>query len=361
MKTDNTVNFPIQLNWKKICLIILGLDILVFLIIQIFKNNHSLTEKIYFKGLYPVISAIVSFISNIFLFSIQEIIIFLIILSIIFFFFFFLYLIIKKKISLKNAAIKFSMMFFLIFSILYIFFYLNWGFNYFRTGLMERKSFNKRLITQQNLKNLLLNSIKKVNKLYPYLKKYNIKDMNNSLEKNISKVVMKLDSQNVYSTPKIKYFISRILTILPVSGVSLPLFHEAHIAKDLFVSEIPFIAAHEKAHLKGYAGEAEANYIAYLTCIRSKLEYVRFSGYFSIIKYLYYSLNKNEKKYFRKLISSSVLNEFKKIRKRHSKKNKFIAKFQRKIYNTYLKANQVKGGTKNYSYVTKLILGYRLN
>lgn len=49
---------------------------------------------------------------------------------------------------------------------------------------------------------------------------------------------------------------------------------------------LPFTVAHEFAHQRGIARENEANFIAFLVCIRSEDPYIRYSGYMNMYEYL---------------------------------------------------------------------------
>ena len=54
-----------------------------------------------------------------------------------------------------------------------------------------------------------------------------------------------------------------------VDGMVDPFALEALANPDLLPWERPFVAAHEWAHLAGYAHEAEANFVGWLTCVRA--------------------------------------------------------------------------------------------
>ena len=53
---------------------------------------------------------------------------------------------------------------------------------------------------------------------------------------------------------------------------------------------LPFTVAHEFAHQRGIARENEANFIAFLVCIRSDDDYIRYSGYMNMYEYLWSAL-----------------------------------------------------------------------
>ena len=51
-----------------------------------------------------------------------------------------------------------------------------------------------------------------------------------------------------------------------IDGMTDPFFLEVIVNPDVLPFERPFVLAHEWAHLAGYADEAEANFVAWLTC-----------------------------------------------------------------------------------------------
>ena len=56
-----------------------------------------------------------------------------------------------------------------------------------------------------------------------------------------------------------------------IDGMTDPYFLEVIVNPDVLDFERPFVVAHEWAHLAGYSNEAEANFLAWLTCIKGRL------------------------------------------------------------------------------------------
>src|SRR5262249_60078411 len=63
-----------------------------------------------------------------------------------------------------------------------------------------------------------------------------------------------------------------------VDGMVNPFGLEVIANPDLLPYERPFVAAHEWAHLAGYADESEANFVGWLTCLRAR-EPEQYSGW----------------------------------------------------------------------------------
>jgi len=62
--------------------------------------------------------------------------------------------------------------------------------------------------------------------------------------------------------------LSRALAYLGISGIFVPFTGEANVNTTLPEWTLPFVAAHEIAHQRGFAREDEANYLAYASCSR---------------------------------------------------------------------------------------------
>lgn len=70
-----------------------------------------------------------------------------------------------------------------------------------------------------------------------------------------------------------------------IIGVYFPFTMEANYNTYTSTTYTPEVIAHELSHLKGYIYEDEANFIAYLACIRSDNNMLKYSGYLSVLNY----------------------------------------------------------------------------
>lgn len=69
-------------------------------------------------------------------------------------------------------------------------------------------------------------------------------------------------------------------------GIYFPFTLEANYNKDMYEVNLPDTLCHELAHLKGFILEDEANFIAYLACIKSDDADFIYSGAVSALKYI---------------------------------------------------------------------------
>ena len=75
-------------------------------------------------------------------------------------------------------------------------------------------------------------------------------------------------------------------TYTHISGVYTYYTGEANINTNFPDYTLPYTAAHEMAHQRGIAREDEANFVAFLVCIASDDEYIRYSGYLNLYDYV---------------------------------------------------------------------------
>lgn len=80
-----------------------------------------------------------------------------------------------------------------------------------------------------------------------------------------------------YAQPK-EMLLSPLMSKLGLWGIYCPFTFEAQVNTDIPGFMIPSTACHEMAHQRGFAREDEANYIAYLTCMRHPDPEFQYSG-----------------------------------------------------------------------------------
>jgi hypothetical protein len=80
--------------------------------------------------------------------------------------------------------------------------------------------------------------------------------------------------------------LSELMSYTHITGIYTFFTGEANININFPNFTIPFTAAHELAHQRGFAREDEANFIAFLVCIESDDPYLRYSGYTNMLSYL---------------------------------------------------------------------------
>jgi hypothetical protein len=115
---------------------------------------------------------------------------------------------------------------------------------------------------------------------------YGYGEMNDKLMEAYSDVcdkygfVQKLDS-NIKPV-----MLSELMSYTHITGVYSFFTGEANLNVAFPDYTLPFTAAHEFSHQRGIAREDEANFMAFLVCIESKDNYIRYCGYLNLYEYV---------------------------------------------------------------------------
>ena len=124
---------------------------------------------------------------------------------------------------------------------------------------------------------------------------------------------------------------------------------------------LPFTTAHEFAHQRGIARENEANFVAFLVCLESDDDFIRYSGYLRLYEYVASSLYGTSRDRYRELIadmSDAVRGELIADRELSEKyADTFIAKLSHNTNDFFLKMNGTEGVV-SYGLVTRLAVAY---
>ena len=144
-----------------------------------------------------------------------------------------------------------------------------------------------------------------------------------------------------------------------VDGMINPFGLEVLANPDLLPFERPFVAAHEWAHLAGYADEAEASFVGWLTCLRGDV-----GAQYSAWLYLYWQVSgevpTDERERLAQALAAGPRRDVDAIVTRLRRGQwPWLRTAGRAVYDQYLKANRVDEGIRSYGAVVTLILRAR--
>jgi len=322
-----------------------------------FAGHHPLfIEKYYSEGLYPFIAAVFSFFSRLIPFSLWEVF-WMVSLS---FLVITLILVLIRKLKLWFFLLRF----FQILAIIYSFFYLSWGFNYFRPKIEKRSGWNTPKPDDANFREVFDTIISKTNKSYSILVHSDYKDIDLLVEKSFRKnaPAFGIKYPTGYRVPK-KMIFSSLFAKSGVSGYFGPFFNEVHVNRYLLPMEYPFVLAHEKAHQFGITEEAEANLAAYIICSSSDDRRLQYSGNVQLLSYFLSDAHRlqDRNQYVQKIDSLVALDILCERKHWHNLENKTFDNVQTAANNFYLKTNRIHDGVNNYNRVVSLVISWYLN
>lgn len=153
--------------------------------------------------------------------------------------------------------------------------------------------------------------------------------------------------------------VSFALSLLQISGYYFPWTGEAQIDAEMPRTLWPRVAAHEKAHQRGFAREDEATAIGVITCLSSTDPTVFYGGTLGLFVSLDRELSRLDPAARRRVwgelgprVAGDLQNEAA-FWKAHEG---LAGRVSEKVNDTYLKAQGVRSGAGSYAEATRLIL-----
>ena len=168
---------------------------------------------------------------------------------------------------------------------------------------------------------------------------------------------------NYPSRAKPVYF-STVMSDLGITGIYSFFTGEANVNIEYPDYCVAYTAAHELAHQRGICRENEANFVAFLVCISSEDEYIRYSGYLNMYEYLASALYRADpERYYlvRARLHETAIADIRASNAVYNEhKDSILGKINDRINDAYLKANGTEGVV-SYGYVVRLAVGYYQN
>ncbi len=349
-------------------LIFVALLLIICLLIHFFSTNAERVENSYSSIFYPFLASKFRFLFGWIPFSVGDILwLFFVVFLLIQFFFFLRFLLLKnRRLLFRDKLIQFCYSFLLFTTTFYIFFNIFWGINYNREGIVKQLDLPLKKYSLIELKNMNALLVKKINST-----KQNLIRNKTSYPNTAQLFAM---TENAYENaanqfPFLQYHPTSIKESMwgwvgnytGFVGYYNPATGEAQVNTTVPKFTQPFTACHEVAHQLGYAKEMEANFVGYLAAASSKDNVFQYSVYTDLFSYanrtLYFA-DSSSAFYYRRLLLSSVLNDFKERRKFSMDHTSFLEPIFRYAYGLFLKSNEQPNGILSYDEVTGFIIAY---
>jgi hypothetical protein len=339
-----------------------GLLLLAFTI----ACRHSPPLADFYAGkLYPCLSAILSWVSSPFPFSLQDLTIVILVAGAL------VALVVAVVRRRGWKRILRGGLTFLLW--MYVWVYMGWCVNYSRSGLLTRIGSVPAVFEKEAFETFLIQFTEELNASWTDSPaagsretEAGIKALCRETEAGMKAFYKRvpdiygLATPRPWQHPKPMMF-NALYSSIGVQGYIGPLFSESHLNKDLLPMEYPFTFAHEYAHLLGVSNEAEANWWAFQACRASADPAVRYSGYARILVHVWINaagvLPEEEFGAWRDALRPEVLADLG-MCQAHWNALRFpvIDRIHSRIYDLFLKGNQIPSGIKNYSEVVLLLL-----
>ncbi|MFQ5602668.1 MAG: DUF3810 domain-containing protein [bacterium] len=334
---------------------IIGLALSFYLLIQLLSQFPNFVESYYSNGLYPIITLILSNLSAQVSFSISELALWFVLL---FGIPFIINRIKKKRLPLSRILLNLITTL----AVIYVWFYLCWGINYLRPSLRTKLALDEVNLAIDSFDSTFVQIIKKSNQLNLAYSIKKISYIDSVIDESYDEIMDLLNLPQIPGNRKNKSFTANwLLNKTTTSGWFSPFFHELHLNSDLFIFELPFVLAHEKAHQMGITSEADANFLAHLVCTNASEPLCQYSGNFQVLGHFFRYLRTDSARThsYANLLNDGVKLDLEAVKQRLKSHVGIISKVSNKSYDLYLKANDVKEGMANYSRVVSMIVRFQ--
>ena len=250
-------------------------------------------------------------------------------------------------------------------AVVYLAFLVLWGFNYRRMPMTERLLMEPGTPASQAVSDLGVEAATQLNALYDEAHRagWDTAPWEDPTFQAAFASVQRTLSDAPPATPgRLKRTIlGPYFRWTSVAGMINPFGLEALANPDLLPFERPFVAAHEWAHLAGYADEAEASFVGWLACLRAD-EPARYSGWLFLYSEVNGELDDAGRARLAGALGAGPRRDIDAVVDRVRKGQlPWLRTTSWRVYDRYLKANRVEAGVRSYGEVVTLILRARFD
>lgn len=347
---------------KKNILLVLFL-FLQYGLIQWLSGKPQLIDTYYVKGIYPFIATMQRTLYGWLGFSAGDILYACLIIYLI-------WIIVRliKPGTLKRSQLVTRLLWFMV--CFYSFFYLLWGYNYFRSDLTQTLQLTKKEFQIEPLVELGDRLITHTSNIHNRLATHDTLPVEVVADRKILlkeafkgyDQLSKKHEQFRYKRPSIKTSLfSTPLTYMGFSGYFNPLTGEAQVDRLIPKTDFPMTCSHEIAHQLGIASESEANFIGFLAGMHHPDPYFNYSSSLTALRYVLLDIRRYDKDLFAqywKKIPKGIKANMKESDDFWRSYQNPMEPFFKLFYDSYLKHNQQKDGLKSYNRMVDLIISY---
>lgn len=239
----------------------------------------------------------------------------------------------------------------------YLIFFWGWGLNYHRLplesrlGLVPMKSAEPVKEIDDTRLQWIADTATELNRLWPIavpLGSTSSDVLQGEASLRVRRVLHLIDGTDWGAASRIKhsYLADWWFRSAGIEGVFNPYGHEPVVAGGLSDFELPFLTAHELAHVHGVADEGDANFIAFLAAVESDDPRFQYSAMFELWLHLGGPVA---------LLDPGPVRDLQTyVARIRSQEIAQAARLQSAILDSHLKANGVREGTKSYSRLVAL-------
>jgi len=244
-------------------------------------------------------------------------------------------------------------------SAVYLIFFWGWGLNYHRSPIETRMGLKEvPLPSQEEFGQFLAAATLAVNRQWKHVDELqplqeNSERMEHEASTRVRQVVAQIDGTDWKAATRIKHSYPADLWFhaAGIDGVFNPVGHEPILVAGIPSFRLPFVMAHELAHVHGIADEGDANFVAFLAALGSDDPQFQYSAAFEMWLHLGGSEN---------TLDPGPKRDLQTLRERYlAQEIPQVNRIQSALLDTHLKANGVHDGVKSYSKFVALAIATR--
>jgi hypothetical protein len=248
-------------------------------------------------------------------------------------------------------------------AVLYLMFLLVWGLNYRRLPMEERLVIDRERPSTEQVVALGFEAIRQMNRLHVEAHRTGWESdprYDKTLVDAYAFVQERLGATGSAVPGRLKSSIyGPYFRWTTVDGMIDPFALEVLANPDLLAFERTFVASHEWAHLAGFADEAEANFVAWLTGIRAGVP-AQYSAWLSLYWQIGGEVDAENRQRLWDAVADGPKRDIQAISDRLRRGQlPFLRNASWRVYDGYLRANRVESGIRSYGQVINLILRAR--
>jgi len=244
-------------------------------------------------------------------------------------------------------------------AVAYLLFLALWGLNYRRVPLEQKLDYDRARITRASVIAFADRAVAMINSGYGVAHASSAKDLD-ALQYAFANAQTALRARR-YATPGTpkRSMLGWYFRRAGIDGMTDPFFLEIIVNPDVLDVEYPMVVAHEWAHLSGYANESEANFLAWLTCVRGN-PVAQYSGWFAAYQHAMRVLPRQDRSAVQPL-AAGPREDLRAMAARYARTSPVVHKAAETVYDEYLRVNRVPEGIGSYDAVLRLMVGTRFD
>ena len=310
-------------------------------------------EQLYSRGVYPAVQHKLTLLTNLVPIALLDVAIALLVLALVW-----VSAVRVRRVGWRGAAGRTLVTLIRVSAVVYLAFLALWGLNYRRVPLERKLDYDRVRMTRESVLAFANRAAQSVNAGYQaaHASRVSLAE----LQYDFWDAESKLGSGGLteLGVPK-RSLLTLYFKRAAIDGMTDPIFLEIIINPDVLDIERPMVVAHEWGHLAGYANESEANFIAWLTCVRGEVP-AQYSAWLSAYEHAMRALPRADRSAVTPL-ESGPREDLRAMAARYARSSPIVRKAAESVYDEYLRANRVPEGIGSYDAVLRLMIGTRFD